>query len=49
MYLAIKRNACESVLMMWLNLEPTIQSKARKTIIMYYGSDDKKSPVILET
>ena len=29
--------------MRWLNLEPTIQSKVRKTIITYYGSDDKES------
>ena len=26
-YLAIKRNAFESVLMMWMNLEPIIQSE----------------------
>ena len=27
-YSAIKRNAFESVLMRWINLEPTIQSKS---------------------
>ena len=26
-YSALKRNACESVLMMWMNLEPIIQSE----------------------
>ena len=26
-YSAIKRNACESVLMRWMNLEPVIQSE----------------------
>ena len=40
-YSAIKRNAFESVLMRWMNLEPIIQRKAseaskkRKTIIIY--------------
>ena len=33
----MKRNAFESVLMRWMNLEPTIQSKVsqRKTNIIY--------------
>ena len=35
-YSAIKRNAFESVLMRWMNLEPIIQSKVRqKTNIVY--------------
>ena len=29
-YSAIKRNAFESVLMRWMNLEPIIQSEVRK-------------------
>ena len=29
-YLAIKRNAFESVLMRWMNLEPIIQSEVSK-------------------
>ena len=29
-YSAIKRNAFESVLMKWMNLEPVIQSEVRK-------------------
>ena len=29
-YSAIKRNALESVLMRWMNLEPIIQSEVRK-------------------
>ena len=36
-YSAIKRNAFESVLMRWMNLEPIIQSEVRKrkTNIIY--------------
>ena len=36
-YSAIKRNAFESVLMRWINLEPIIQSEVRKrkTNIVY--------------
>ena len=36
-YLAIKKNAFESVLMRWMNLEPVIQSGIikRKTNIVY--------------
>ena len=36
-YSAIKRNAFESVLMMWMNLEPVIQSKVsqRKINIIF--------------
>ena len=36
-YSAIKRNASESVLMRWMNLEPIIQSEVRKrkTNIIY--------------
>ena len=36
-YSAIKRNAFESVLMRWINLEPIIQSdvRKRKTNIVY--------------
>ena len=36
-YLAIKRNAFESVLMRWMNLEPIILSEVRKrkTNIIY--------------
>ena len=30
-YLAIKRNASESVLMRWMNLEPVIQSEVSQT------------------
>ena len=30
-YSTIKRNAFESVLMRWMNLEPVTQSEARKT------------------
>ena len=30
-YSAIKKNAFESVLMRWMNLEPVTQSEARKT------------------
>ena len=41
-YSVIKRNAFESVLMRWMNLEPTIQSEVRKinnkyTLIHIYG------------
>ena len=39
-YLAIKRNASESVLMRWMNLEPSVQSEVRKRnrILMHiYG------------
>ena len=40
-YSAIKRNTFESVLMRWMNLEPTIQSKVNqkeKYILMHlYG------------
>ena len=32
-YSAIKRNAFESVLMRWMNLEPIIQSEVRKRMI----------------
>ena len=36
-YLAIKRNASESVLMRWMNLEPIIQSKvSQKEEDKYY-------------
>ena len=44
-YLAIKRNAFESVLMRWMNLEPIIQSevsqkeKDRYSVLMHiYGT-----------
>ena len=43
-YSAIKKNACESVLMRWMKLEPTLQSevsqkeKHQYSILMYiYG------------
>ena len=32
-YSAIKRNTFESVLMMWINLEPIIQSEDRKSVV----------------
>ena len=34
-YSAIKRNAFDSVLTRWMNLEPVIQSEVRKTNIIY--------------
>ena len=34
-YSVIKRNECESVVVRWMNLEPIIQSKVRKTNIIY--------------
>ena len=34
-YSAIKKNAFESVLMKWMQLEPIIQSEVRKTPIQY--------------
>ena len=34
-YSAIKRNDIESVEVMWMNLEPVIQSKVRKKQILY--------------
>ena len=38
-YSAIKKNAFESVLMMWMNLEPIIQSiSERKTPIQYINA-----------
>ena len=33
-YSAIKRNAFESILMRWMNLEPIIQSEIRKRNII---------------
>ena len=34
-YSAIKKNAFESILMRWMNLEPIIQSEIRKRNIIY--------------
>ena len=34
-YSAKKRNALESVLMRWMNLEPIIQSEVKKSNIIY--------------
>ena len=39
-YSAIKRNAFESVLMRWMNLEPSIQNEVRKRKIhLYFNAD----------
>ena len=37
-YLAVKRNALESALMRWMNLEPIIQSEVRKRQIPYINA-----------
>ena len=38
-YSAIKRNAFESVLMRWTNLEPVAQSEVRERQISYINAD----------
>ena len=37
-YSVTKRNAFESVLMRWMNLEPIIQSKERERQILYINA-----------